>query len=107
MKGVNHMRTDLKLPSRKQLAEFSKRHHIRKLALFGSILRDDFSLDSDIDILVEFEHGHTPGFFELMKMEEELTNLFGRTVDLRTPQDLSRYFRDEVMATAEVQYLAP
>jgi len=107
MKYVNHMSTDLKLPSKKQLAEFSKHHHIRKLALFGSILRDDFGADSDIDILVEFEQGHTPGFFELIKMEEELTTLFGKTVDLRTPKDLSRYFRDEVIAKAEVQYLAP
>jgi predicted nucleotidyltransferase len=107
MKNVKHMRTDLKGPSQKHLAEFSRRHHVRKLALFGSVLRDDFGPDSDIDVLVEFEPGHKPGFFELVKMEEELSTLFGRTVDLRTPQDLSRYFRDEVLAKAEVQYLAP
>ena len=101
------MRTDVNTPSKEQLAEFSKQHHIRKLALFGSILRDDFGPDSDIDILVEFEPEHVPGFFDLMKMEEELSILFGRAVDLRTPQDLSRYFRDEVLEKAEVQFLAP
>jgi uncharacterized protein len=101
------MRKDVKIPEKEQLAEFAKQHHIRKLALFGSILRDDFRLDSDIDILVEFEPEHVPGFFDLMKMEEELSSLFGRTVDLRTPQDLSRYFRDEVLEKAEVQFLAP
>jgi predicted nucleotidyltransferase len=106
MKKVNRMRTDLKIPSEKQLAEFSKHHHIRKLALFGSVLRDDFGPESDIDVLVEFEPGHTPGFFDLVKMEDELSNLFSRPVDLRTPRDLSRYFRDEVVAKAEVQYLA-
>jgi len=100
------MRTGVKIPSKEQLAEFSIRHHIRKLALFGSILRDDFRPDSDIDILVVFEPEHIPGFFDLMKMEEELSILFGRPVDLRTPQDLSRYFRDEVLEKAEVQYLA-
>ncbi|TFG34617.1 nucleotidyltransferase [Candidatus Thorarchaeota archaeon] len=97
---------DINMPSKEQLAEFSKRHHIRKLALFGSILREDFGPDSDIDVLIEFEAGHIPGLFDLMKMEEELSNLFGRNVDLRTPQDLSRYFRDEVLEKAEVQYLA-
>lgn len=100
------MKPDVKIPKKEQLAEFAKQHHIRKLALFGSILRDDFRPDSDIDILVEFDPEHIPGFFDLMKMEEELSLLFGRTVDLRTPQDLSRYFRDEVLETAEVQYLA-
>ena len=107
MKSVSPMRTGVKIPSEEQLAEFSRQHHIRKLALFGSILRDDFHPDSDIDILVEFEPEHVPGFFDLMKMEEELTSLFGRPVDLRTPQDLSRYFREEVIEKAEVHYLAP
>jgi predicted nucleotidyltransferase len=106
MKNVTDMRMDLHVPSQKQLAEFSRHHHIRKLTLFGSVLRDDFGPDSDIDVLVEFVPGHKPGFFDLMKMEEELSNLFGRTVDLRTPQDLSRYFCDEVVAKAEVQCLA-
>ncbi len=88
------------------IAAFCRRHHIRKLAFFGSILREDFSPDSDIDVLVEFEPGHVPGFFGLVPMEYELSELFGgRKVDLRTPQDLSRYFRDEVLAQAEVQYV--
>jgi predicted nucleotidyltransferase len=92
-------------PSREQLAAFCRRHHIRKLSLFGSVLRKDFRPESDIDVLVEFEPSHVPGFFRLLEMEEELSKLFGdRKVDLRTPQDLSRYFRDEVVAHAEVQY---
>ncbi|MGH8391930.1 MAG: nucleotidyltransferase family protein [Pseudomonas sp.] len=89
-----------------QIVEFCRRQHIRKLALFGSVLRDDFRPDSDVDVLVEFEPGHVPGFFGLYDMEEELSSLFGgRKVDLRTPQDLSRYFRDEVIARAQVQYV--
>jgi hypothetical protein len=88
-----------------RIAEFCQRNHIHKLSLFGSILREDFRTDSDIDVLVEFEPGHVPGFFRLFDMEEELSSiLYGRKVDLRTPQDLSRYFRDEVIANAEVQY---
>jgi predicted nucleotidyltransferase len=87
-----------------RLAEFCHKHGIRRLALFGSILRADFSHDSDIDVLVEFEPGRTPGFFALSEMQDELSGLFGRSVDLRTPQDLSRYFRDEVLAEAEVQF---
>lgn len=92
-------------PSKEQIAQFCQRHHIRRLSLFGSVLRDDFGPQSDIDVLVEFEPGHVPGFFGLFDMEEELSRLFGgRKVDLRTPQDLSRYFRNEVLAGAEVQY---
>jgi len=88
------------------IVHFCQRHHIRKLAIFGSALRDDFGDESDVDVLVEFLPGHVPGFFRLFDMEEELTELFGgRKADLRTPQDLSRYFRDEVVATAEVQYV--
>jgi predicted nucleotidyltransferase len=90
-----------------QLADFCRRHHIRKLAFFGSVLRDDFRPDSDVDVLVEFEPGHVPGLFKLAAMEQELTALLGgRPVDLRTLQDLSKYFRNEVAATAEVQYAA-
>jgi len=90
---------------RETIAAFCRRCHIRKLALFGSVLRADFRDDSDIDVLVEFEPGHVPGFFRLVDMEYELSDLFGgRKVDLRTPQDLSRYFRDEVLTQAEVQY---
>jgi len=90
---------------RDEVAAFCRRHHICKLSLFGSVLRDDYGPKSDIDVLVEFEPGHVPGFFRLFDMEEELSALLeGRKVDLRTPQDLSQYFRDEVVASAEVQY---
>jgi len=90
---------------RAQIADFCRKHHIRKLAFFGSVLRDDFRPDSDVDVLVEFEPGHVPGLFKLAAMERELTALLGgRNVDLRTLQDLSKYFRSEVAATAEVQY---
>lgn len=92
--------------SQDQLEELCQRHHIAKLSLFGSVLRDDFSPESDIDVLVEFDSGHVPGFFRLFDIEEELSSLLGgRKVDLRTPQDLSRYFRDEVLAHAETQYV--
>ena len=91
---------------RERLAAFCRKHHIRKLALFGSVLRDDFRADSDVDVLVEFEPGHVPGFIRLAGMEFELSALLdGRKVDMRTPEDLSRYFRDEVVASAEVQYV--
>jgi predicted nucleotidyltransferase len=90
---------------RDKIADFCRRNHIRKLSLFGSVLRSDFGPDSDVDVLVEFEPGHVPGFFRLFDMEEELSSLVGgRKVDIRTPQDLSRYFRDEVLTHAEVQY---
>lgn len=99
------MQNTVMQPSREQIAEFCERHRVRRLSLFGSVLREDFSPQSDIDVLVEFETGHVPGFFRLFDLEEELSRLFGgRKVDLRTPQDLSRYFRDEVLAHAEVQY---
>ncbi|MBA2715142.1 MAG: nucleotidyltransferase family protein [Rubrobacteraceae bacterium] len=87
-----------------QLEEFCRKNHVAKLSLFGSVLREDFKPNSDVDVLVEFEEGHTPGFFGLARIEEELSELFGRKVDLRTPQDLSRYFRDAVARTAAVQY---
>ena len=89
-----------------RVADFCERNHICRLAIYGSILRDDFSADSDIDVLVDFVPGHVPGFFRLFEMEEELSGIFGgRKVDLRTPEDLSRYFRDKVVASAEVQYV--
>ena len=88
-----------------QLAEFCRRHRIRTLSLFGSVLREDFRPDSDIDVLVEFEDGHAPGLLGIARMERELSEILGgRRVDLRTPEDLSRYFRLEVLAKAEVQY---
>jgi len=86
-----------------QIADFCRRHHIRRLALFGSVLRDDFGPESDLDVLVEFAPGHTPGF-AFIAMQDELSALLGRKVDLNTPQCLSRYIRDEVVAESEVQY---
>ena len=89
-----------------QLAEFCRRHHIRRLALFGSALREDFGPTSDLDLLVEFEAEHTPGL-AFFAMQEELSRMLGRTVDLNTPRSLSRYFRDRVLGEAEVLYAAP
>jgi len=87
-----------------KIAEFCRQHRIRKLALFGSILRGDFQPESDIDMLVEFEPGHRIGLLGMAGLELELSDMLGRKVDLRTPAELSRYFRDEVVRTAEVQY---
>jgi len=87
-----------------KIAEFCKRNHIRRLSLFGSALRGDSGPDSDIDLLVEFDADHIPGFIRLAGMEIELSKILGRKVDLRTPQDLSRYFREDVINSAEVQY---
>src|SRR5688500_14438833 len=90
---------------RAALEAVCRRHHIRRLALFGSTLKGTARPDSDIDLLVEFEPGEEPGFLGLAAMEAELADLLGgKKVDLRTPQDLSRYFRDQVLRTAEVQY---
>lgn len=89
---------------RKKIAEFCKKHHIRKLSLFGSVLREDFHSDSDVDMLVEFEPGQVVGLLRLASMEIELSKILGHKVDLRTPGDLSRYFRQEVLESAEVQY---
>lgn len=91
--------------SQDKIAEYSRRHRIRRLAIFGSALRADFDKDSDIDILVEFEPDHVPGLFGIARMERELSTLLGgRKVDLRTPQDLSRYFRQQVVQEAETYY---
>jgi uncharacterized protein len=90
---------------REIIEDFCRRRHIRKPAVFGSYLRDDFGPESDIDFLVEFEPGHVPGLIEFAGMEIELSELLGgQKVDLRTPKELSRYFRDEVLAEAEVRY---
>jgi len=86
------------------IAAFCRRHYIRRLALFGSVLRDDFTKQSDVDVLVEFEPGHRVGLIRLAGIEEELSQLVGRRVDLNTPGFLSPYFRDRVLAEAEVQY---
>ncbi len=96
--------SDIQIP-KPRIMDFCRRHNIRRLSFFGSVLRSDFGPDSDIDVLVEFESGHVPGFFRLARMERELSELLGgRKVDMRTPGDLSRYFRDEVLAEAKVQY---
>ncbi|NQV34777.1 MAG: nucleotidyltransferase domain-containing protein [Phycisphaeraceae bacterium] len=84
---------------------FCETHGISRLSLFGSVLTDQFGPESDIDVLVDFLPDRVPGFFKLAALEVSLTELFGhRKIDLRTPQDLSRHFRDKVLATAEVQY---
>jgi predicted nucleotidyltransferase len=86
-----------------EIARFCARHHIRRLALFGSVLRADFGPDSDVDVLVQFDPGEAPGW-EFFAMQDELSQLLGRNVDLNTPGFLSPYFRDKVMAEAEVVY---
>jgi uncharacterized protein len=90
-----------------QLEQFCRRHRIRRLSLFGSVLRNDFRPDSDVDVLVEFEPEAHISLFDMAEMELELGEMLGRKIDLRTPGDLSRYFRDEVTREAEVQYAAP
>jgi hypothetical protein len=87
-----------------QIAEFCKKNFIRRLSIFGSALRDDFTPDSDVDVLVEFDHLRIPELIRLAGMEIELSEIIGRKVDLRTAQDLSRHFRQEVVESAELQY---
>jgi len=87
-----------------KIAAFCRKYHINKLAVFGSVLRPDFRTDSDIDVLVEFEPDHIPGL-SFFTIEEELSAILGRKVDLNTPQCLSRYFRDKVLQEAVVQYV--
>jgi uncharacterized protein len=96
----------LQIPQDK-LADFCQRHRIRKLALFGSVLREDFRQDSDVDVLVEFEPRARVGLLALAGMELELSSLLGRRVDLNTEGFLSHYFREDVLKEAEVQYVAP
>ena len=92
---------------RAALAALCRRNHIQQLSLFGSVLKGTASADSDVDLLVEFEPGRTPGMLALAGIEAELSVLLGgRRVDLRTAQDLSRHFRNEVVRTASVQYAA-
>ena len=95
-----NVNTDIPLDA---VAEFCRRHNIHRMALFGSVLREDFSSHSDIDVLVEFEHGHTPGL-AFFRMQRELSEILGRTVDLNTPAFLSEYFRDEVLGESRVLY---
>jgi len=109
MMGVGHQEEEVvenkqvSIPA-VELVEFCQRHPIRKLSVFGSALRDDFGPDSDIDMLVEFEPGARISFFDMVTMEMELTDMMGRQVDLRTPQELSRYFRQKVLDMAQVVY---
>jgi predicted nucleotidyltransferase len=91
--------------SYRKIREFCQRNHIRKLSVFGSFLRDDFNDDSDIDMLVEFFPDHIPGLIRLAGMENELSSVLGRKVDMRTAEDLSRYFRNDVLESAEVKYV--
>lgn len=102
---VTHVQIDIPAG---EIRSFCQRNHIRKLSLFGSVLREDFSPASDVDVLVEFEHGHVPGLIRLGGMSTALSDLLqGREVELLTPEDLSRHFRDEVLAHAEVLYESP
>ncbi len=96
-------RANINIPH-ETIAEFCKRNYIRKLSFFGSVLRSDFRSDSDVDVLVEFDPEHVPGFFGLAHQERELSEILGKKVDLRTPQELSIYFRDEVVSSALVAY---
>ena len=89
---------------RTRLELFCRKHALRRMAFFGSVLRADFRPDSDVDILVEFKPGRTPGFFRLFEMQDELSEILGRSTDLKTREDLSPYFRDEVVRSAEPFY---
>ncbi len=89
---------------KEKLADFCRRNHIRRLALFGSVLRDDFSGESDVDVLVVFEPGTRVGLIGFAGIENELSELIGRKVDLNTPKCLSPYFRDEVLREAQTAY---
>ncbi len=98
------MNSHVSIP-KERLAAFCREHGVKQFAIFGSALREDFGPESDVDVLVEFEPGRTPGLLGVAGMERKLSDLFGgRKVDLRTPEDLSRYFRQDVLDTAEVQY---
>lgn len=97
------MNKNLVIPKDK-IASFCRQHHIHRLAVFGSALGDDFTSDSDVDVLVEFQKGYEPGF-AFFDMQDELSQLLNQKVDLNTPNFLSRYFRDSVIKNAEVQYV--
>ena len=97
---------NIDVPTEK-VADFCQRHGIRMLAFFGSVLRGDFRPDSDVDVLVEFEPGVSVGLIRLGSLQLELSSILGQRVDLRTPQDLSPYFRGDVVQSALVQYAQP
>lgn len=90
---------------RQAIREFCERHHIRRFSLFGSILREDFGPDSDIDVLVEFESGCVPGLIRMAGLDIELSNILGRRADVRTAPELSRHFREDVLKEAQPQYV--
>jgi predicted nucleotidyltransferase len=96
-------RIQIEIP-REELKAFCEKHHILKLSFFGSVLREDFDARSDVDVLVEFEPHQVVGLLRLAGMEIELSGILKRKVDLRTPAELSRYFRQQVLDSAEVQY---
>jgi predicted nucleotidyltransferase len=89
---------------KEQLTAFCRKNHIRRMSLFGSALRGKPGPESDIDLLVEFNEDHIPGLFELSRMELEMTDILGRKADIRTAEELSQYFRDDVVKEASVQY---
>lgn len=90
--------------SQDELATFCQRHYVRRLSLFGSVLREDFGPESDVDVLVEFEPGATITYFDLADMQDELSALLGKAIDIGTPASLSPYIRDHVLASAQVVY---
>lgn len=96
---------NINIPKEK-IDEFCQRHHIRRLALFGSVLRENFTPNSDVDVLVEFEPGTRVGMIRLAGIELELSRILGRKVDMNTPGFISKYYREEVLAEAEDQYVA-
>jgi uncharacterized protein len=103
---ATRLETNIAVPQA-ELEEFCRRHHVRRLAFFGSVLREDFRPDaSDVDVLVWFDPEQRVGYLTLVEMEMELSGMLGRKVDLRTPDELSRYFREEVMQNAEVRFAA-
>jgi predicted nucleotidyltransferase len=99
-------RARIEIPN-EQIADFCRRHRIRWLALFGSVLRDDFRPDSDVDVLVEFEPSHSYTYFTLSQLEEDLSTLLGRKVDLHVPKLLHPFLRDKVLGQAEALYVGP
>lgn len=87
-----------------KIAHFCQKNHILTMSLFGSVLTDQFNPKSDVDFLVEFESEHIPTLFDIVNMEEELSSIIGRHADLKTPNGISRYFRDDVLAKAQIIY---
>ncbi|MDA8137433.1 MAG: nucleotidyltransferase family protein [Desulfobacteraceae bacterium] len=90
---------------KERIAEFCRKNRIQSLSLFGSALRDDFGADSDVDVLVEFKPGARIGLIQFTRLELELSDIFGRKVDLNTPGFLNKHFRDKILAEKEVQHV--